>query len=284
MTPPRSLPWFAVVAFGCAATSLLGALGLAPIAVYGLTVTASQCILIALERAMPLRREWNARDPQRAHDLGHYATSMALGQLAAGAVTTALAWPLRDAIIGALGDAPWPARWPLALQVLLGCVVAEFGLYWQHRLMHTSRWLWRFHAVHHESPRLDVFKATRQHALDLSLATVAALVPLTALGATGEAMRWVGAISAALGLLQHANVAIETPRWLDAWVCTPAAHRLHHSRDPREGSTNFGVIVMVFDRLFGTWAAPRSACPPEVGSRTRPARSFVAELAGDLSK
>ncbi|MFO0653021.1 MAG: sterol desaturase family protein [Polyangiales bacterium] len=284
MTSPRALPWFGVMAFACALTWRAGALGLSPIAAYALTVTASQCLLVALERAMPLRAEWNRRDPQRAHDLGHYAISMALGQLAAGAVTSAIAWPLEDALVAALGETPWPARWPLAAQVALGCVGAEFGLYWQHRLMHSSRWLWRFHAVHHESPRLDVFKATRQHALDLSLATVAALVPLVALGASGAVMRWVGAISAALGLLQHANVAIETPRWLDAWVCTPATHRLHHSRDPREGATNFGVIVMLFDRLFGTWVAPARACPPAVGSRPHAGRSFAAELVGDLSK
>lgn len=120
-----------VVAFACAITWLSGALGVRAIAVYALTVTASQCLLVALERAMPLRAEWNRRDPQRAHDLGHYATSMALGQSPAGAVTSAIAWPsLQDAIVAALGESPWPARWPLVAQVALGCVVAEFGLYW----------------------------------------------------------------------------------------------------------------------------------------------------------
>jgi sterol desaturase/sphingolipid hydroxylase (fatty acid hydroxylase superfamily) len=82
---------------------------------------------------------------------------------------------------------------------------------------------------------LNVLKATRQHAVDLSLATLAALGPLVVLGAPPEVTAWVSALSVALGLLQHANVAMVTPAWLDAWVCTPADHMLHHSRDPREG-------------------------------------------------
>lgn len=143
--------------------------------------------------------------------------------------------------------------------------------------MHTSRWLWRFHAVHHESSRLDVFKATRQHALDLSLATVAALVPLVALGASGAVMQWVGAVSAAFGLLQHATSPSRRRGGSTRGSARPRRTGSTTRVIPARGPTNFGVIVMLFDRLFGTWVAPASACPPEVGSRGHTGRSFAAE-------
>lgn len=246
---------------------------------YLATVTAAQLVLYVAERARPLRSSWSEGDPGRAHDLAHYVLGMILGQLAAGVVTDAIATPLHAVLAGALGASPWPTAWPLVAQLALAVMVAELGLYAQHRAMHASRWLWRFHAVHHESPRLDVFKATRQHPVDLALATVASLVPLVALGAPGTAAFGVALLSAALGLLQHANLTLATPPWLDRWVCTPAVHRLHHGRDRRDSERNFGVMVMAYDVLFGTWSPPRGACPQEVGM-SGPRRALWAELLG----
>lgn len=273
------LAWPLAAAAVAACGGLLRARGLSPTAAYLVTVTAAQVALRWVERARPMRPDWRGADPGRAHDLAHYALGMALGQLAAGAVTDALAAPLGAALARVCGGSPWPSRWPLAAQLALGALVAEFGLYWQHRAMHRSRWLWRLHAVHHESPRLDVLKATRQHPVDLALATVASLVPLVALGAPGAVAFGVAMLSAALGLLQHANVALATPPWLDRWVCTPAAHRLHHGRDRGDGERNFGVILMVYDALFGTWSPPRAQCPREVGAPGA-ARTLREELLG----
>lgn len=275
------LAWPLAAAATAAGGAWLHARGLSPTAAYLATVTAAQVVLRAMEHMRPLRPEWRGRDPGRAHDLAHYALGMGLGQLTAGAVTDALATPLRAALVRLWGATPWPAAWPFAAQLALGVLVAELGLYWQHRAMHASRWLWRLHAVHHESARLDVLKATRQHPVDLALATVASLVPLVALGAPGAVAFGVAMLSASLGLLQHANLALATPPWLDRWVCTPAAHRLHHGRDRRDGERNFGVILMVYDALFGTWSAPRGACPPEVGA-PGPGRTLWAETFGRM--
>lgn len=279
----RTVLWFVAMAWSCAVAAACRVAGFDPLVTYVATVTASQCALAGLERLSPCCVTGAASRRERLHDLGHYVAMMVTGHVAATWVTSALAWPLHDALVAAVGAPVWPTRWPLAAQWCAALLAAELGLYAQHRWMHRSPFWWRFHAVHHEPARLDVFVATRQHALDVATATVAAIVPLVVLGAPPDVMMWLSVTSAALGLLQHANVAMVTPAWLDAWVCTPAAHRHHHSRDLREGNTNFGVFLMVFDRLFGTFEAPRAHSPRAFGLHDAPPpRSFGDELLGVL--
>ena len=61
----------------------------------------------------------------------------------------------------------WPSDWPLGFQFILALVIAEFGTYWRHRLFHEWHYGWRFHSVHHSSPRLYFLNATRFHFIDL---------------------------------------------------------------------------------------------------------------------
>ena len=57
----------------------------------------------------------------------------------------------------------WPRAWPIWLQVLIGIVIAEFALYWAHRIAHEWKPLWRFHAVHHSVTRLWIVNTGRFH-------------------------------------------------------------------------------------------------------------------------
>ena len=147
----------------------------------------------------------------------------------------------------------WPGAWPLPLQVVLMCVLAEALSYWQHRLFHRVPFLWRFHALHHSGERLNMVRAGRFHFADIGPGAFFVFLPLVLLGAPGAVVAWSAALTGVLGLLQHANLRMRTPAWADRLVCTPAVHRFHHSREPRENDGNFGTIVMVFDVLFACW-------------------------------
>jgi ornithine lipid hydroxylase len=233
--------------------------------------------LIGLQRAVPLRPEWNRRDDQRWPDVGHFFFGFGLGSVLGAWLATVAGSP----IAARLGGGPWPIHWPMAVQVVLAVVVAELGNYTQHRLAHAVPWLWRFHALHHDPERMAVLKTTRVHVLDNGASVFCALVPVVMLGAPVDAILWLNLVGNIAALLEHANVRMKTPAWLNAIVCTPANHMCHHSRVLAESNTNFAMYVMVFDQLFGTFRQPRSERPNDVGLEDNPVpKRFVAQTLG----
>jgi sterol desaturase/sphingolipid hydroxylase (fatty acid hydroxylase superfamily) len=264
------LIWPAILAAGLA---LFGA-GLAfdlPVFPLVLAITvAAGSTLIGLQHVMPLRPEWNRRDDQRWPDIGHFIVGFALGSVVGAGLAI-----LAGAPIARLTGGLWPTRLAMPLQVALAVVLAEFGNYWQHRLAHAVPYLWRFHALHHDPDRMAILKTTRVHAFDNGASVFCALLPIAVLGAPTVVILWLNLVGNLAVLLEHANVRMATPRWLNAIVCTPANHLRHHSRVLTESNSNFAMYVMVFDHLFGTFRQP-AAVPPDVGIEDNPVpRRFV---------
>lgn len=215
-------------------------------------------VLLVWERVQPLRTDWRPADGHRAADLLHGVFGFGLG-------TSVGAWVVGLAVAPFVTVGLWPTSWPVLAQVALALVVFEWGAYWQHRWMHRFPRLFRFHAVHHQPRRLALIKTTRNHAVDLSTATFIALAPLIIWGAPASVLLWVTLVSNTNALLQHANVDLPTPRWLDGWVATPRIHRSHHSLDLVEGNLNFAMNLTVFDRLLSTLRPPPDETPAQVG-------------------
>src|SRR5215471_2586874 len=74
------------------------------------------------------------------------------------------------------------AQQPYPLQAVEVVFVGDFIGYWMHRFFHQSRWLWRFHAIHHSSPDLDWLSSVRLHPVNELLTRLAQVVPFIALG------------------------------------------------------------------------------------------------------
>ena len=231
-------------------------------------------ILLVLERLRPHERAWLAADGQIAADLSHTAFNKIVGQLiaTAGAVTAVSVVPAADA------GGWWPSSWPLAAQVALGLLSAEFGLYWAHRLSHEIPLLWRFHAIHHSSHKLWVVNTGRFHVVDSLWKSGCALAVGLALGAPHAVVLQVLVITTFIGLLTHCNVAMENP--LVSWVFnTPNLHRWHHSRDVQEGNRNYGENLILWDLLFGTRILPNRRPPADIGCDQPVPAGFLAQLA-----
>lgn len=203
--------------------------------------------LIGVERLRPQQPEWLVSDGQGWHDLGHFLFGFGFGTfggtLAAQALFTAPWWNV------------WPASLPLLVQIVIGLIVTEAIIYWQHRAVHTEL-LWPLHALHHSTERMTFFKTTRIHALDIGSVTFLSTASLLLIGAPASVILWVTAFGNFAAQTQHANVPLPTPAWLNAIVGTPATHWLHHSIEKRAGNSNFGMNLMVFDHLFGTYVPP----------------------------
>lgn len=210
--------------------------------------TLAGILLIIGERVRPHRVEWRAPDGQWWNDLGHFVASFGLGSFAGAWLASRLfASPLWSV---------WPSTWPMVFQVVAGLVIAEFFGYWQHRALHAFPALWPLHALHHSTARMTFFKATRIHALDIGSFTLMSAGSLLAVGASGDVVLWVTAFGNFAAATQHSNVSLPTPEWINRCVGTPAVHWLHHSRNLREGNSNFGMNVMIFDHLFGSYVEP----------------------------
>jgi sterol desaturase/sphingolipid hydroxylase (fatty acid hydroxylase superfamily) len=276
MTPPVSR-WLGSV-WGAVLASCLGAIyvGLAlggdrDAVLLGITALAGVLLVVA-ERVKPQHPEWRTADGQWWQDLGHFVASFGVGSFGgawlAQAAVPAPPWPV------------WPTTWPVVVQAGLGLAVAEFFGYWQHRLLHTVQWLWPLHALHHSTARMTFFKATRIHALDIGSFTFLSMAPLLALGAAPEVVLWVTAFGNFAAQTQHSNVALPTPEWINRLVGTPSVHWLHHSLDLREGNSNFGMNLMLFDHLFGTYLPPTPGRTPAFGIQPDfVPRGFLGQLA-----
>ncbi|MGR9090864.1 MAG: sterol desaturase family protein [Gammaproteobacteria bacterium] len=232
------------------------------------------CWLLLLERRLPYRAAWRRPDGQLGSDLGHTLLNKGLVQLL---IVQLIA-------LGLLGDGRGSAiaTLPLALQVAIGLVVSEIGLYAAHRLAHEWPLLWRFHAVHHSVKKLWLVNTGRFHFVD-SLASVAASVPfLFFSGISMDAIVWVSAITAYIGILTHCNVEMRCG-WINYVFNTPNLHRWHHSMNIEEGNRNYGENLMLWDLLFGTYLHKKQADIGDIGIKEFMPPRFLDQLAAPFA-
>lgn len=164
-----------------------------------------------------------------------------------------------------IGLAPLVSLGGSWLGVILGAIVAaligDFLYYWYHRAQHSIPWLWRIHSVHHSAEHLAAGSGYH-HLAEAPLKAILVGIPLGLLVArSGGAL--FGFILAMHGYYVHSSTRISFGRF--AWVvCDNRVHRIHHSKELRHFGKNFGVVTLLWDKLFGTAYWPNGEWP-EVG-------------------
>jgi sterol desaturase/sphingolipid hydroxylase (fatty acid hydroxylase superfamily) len=266
--------WPALMAGACTGLAWGIAHGRGPLAfnvVYLLLASA----LFWLERRRPHETEWLEPDGQVGPDLAHTLFT----KIAVQVTVVALAnFGIVQQLGARDGGAWWPAGAPVFVQVGLGLVLVEFGLYWAHRIAHEWLPLWRFHAVHHSSKKLWFFNTGRFHFVDTLKSMVCATPLLVFAGAPGDIIIWVSAITAFIGILTHCNVRMQFG-WLNYVFNTPGLHRWHHSMDLREGNKNYGENLVLWDLIFGTYFDDTRRRPPaKIGIREAMPATFWGQL------
>lgn len=169
----------------------------------------------------------------------------------------------------------WTAM-PSAVSVAVGIVVMEFAAYWRHRFEH-ARALWPVHATHHADEAMTWLSVRRKHPLGELLSVLIDNLPAVLLSlpfwtiAAGMVLRswW--------GYFIHADVPWTLGRFGKVLI-SPAAHRLHHIRDEELMGANFGNMLTVWDRMFGTYTdpAPYVDCKTGIAEGTRDALGELA--------
>jgi sterol desaturase/sphingolipid hydroxylase (fatty acid hydroxylase superfamily) len=220
-----------------------------------LAVGGALACQLALERVIPYRRDWRMRAARRLRaDTAFFGLAIVTG-LVLDVVAVAAVYEVAARLADWFGGTLWPTSLPLAVQLVLAILVADFGHYWAHRALHDVPALWRYHELHHRPDHLHALNFFRMHPVEITLKTLANVTPLILLGAPHEVLAlWTIVSGVSAGSVNHANVVMPTS-WLDGWFSTPALHRVHHSRSPAERG-NLGNVTMIYDRLFGTHRRP----------------------------
>jgi sterol desaturase/sphingolipid hydroxylase (fatty acid hydroxylase superfamily) len=143
----------------------------------------------------------------------------------------------------------------------------ELGYYWFHRAAHRVRWFWATHAVHHSPNEFNLGIAYRFGWTGRIAGNAVFFVPLIWLGFAPQAVF----ATLALNLLYQFWLHTEwMPKlgWLEYVLNTPSHHRVHHASNADYIDANYGGVLIVFDRLFGTFVAERADLPCRYGLTT----------------
>ena len=126
--------------------------------------------------------------------------------------------------------------------------------YWEHRLIHRLRLLWSFHVVHHADLDVDFTTTFRHHPLEVAFSLVVSGAAILLFGLSPLGVLSFSALASVAATLSHANIRwnTTTDRMLRAVFMTRDAHAVHHSALKEETDSNFGLVFIWWDRLFGT--------------------------------
>jgi sterol desaturase/sphingolipid hydroxylase (fatty acid hydroxylase superfamily) len=143
---------------------------------------------------------------------------------------------------------------PLTGWSVLGCLIlADLAYYWEHRFMHRVGVAWATHTVHHSSPYFNISVAYRFGPLD-GLFPLFFHLPLAMLGFHPAIIFLCEVIVQVYQTLLHTEAVGKFPRPVEAVMNTPSHHRVHHATNRSYLDKNYAGILIIWDRLFGTFA------------------------------
>lgn len=159
---------------------------------------------------------------------------------------------------------PWRYRTIVLTYTLALFVAGDLSRYGLHRWMHSNRWLWQFHQIHHSAEALNPLTFYRLHPLEnvlfaLRHAIVAGLITGLFIFCFGSRVDlytvlggnlFVVGLFAVTGNLRHSHIRLGYGRWLEYLLISPAQHQVHHQT--RHMQRNFGSALALWDWLFGT--------------------------------
>lgn len=139
--------------------------------------------------------------------------------------------------------------------VVLGVLLLDLAIYWQHRLLHAIPVLWRLHRVHHADTGFDVTTGVRFHPLEIAVSMAIKLAIIAVFGIAPLAVLIFELALSVGSLFTHTNLFLPAGferalRWV---LVTPEMHRVHHSWHRDETDSNFSFHLSLWDRLFRTY-------------------------------
>jgi sterol desaturase/sphingolipid hydroxylase (fatty acid hydroxylase superfamily) len=246
---------------------------------------AFAAILVA-ERLWPVDRRQHLISPALVEDGLWLNVEVATRALLLPVTAAAIATAYRSITGGAV--IPWLTQLPMGARIAVSLVLFDFLQYAVHWLIHKVPPFWHFHVIHHSQRQLNLLTASRSHVGEYLIVQVFAIVPMLALQMTPFAIIGTSSAISWFNRLTHANL-----RWdfgpVGHFLVSPQYHRIHHSFERRHHDRNYGQILTLWDRIFGTMYHEPTEYPATgvTGSGLAPSSSLnplraAANLAGQL--
>lgn len=222
-------------------------------------------ILLALGPVFLVFIAWEAwywKDRRPVYSLKDTASNAALALMHQAA--DALAW------LAVIGIYAWVYQYRLfdlpasVWSIAALFVTQDFFYYFFHRASHRIRWMWASHVTHHSSERLNLSTAFRQSLTYPISGMWLFWLPLALIGFAPKNIVVVVAINLAFQFFVHTE-AVRKLGWLEYVFNTPSHHRVHHARNPKYIDRNYAGVLIVWDKLFGSFVAEDPDVPCEYG-------------------
>ncbi len=204
---------------------------------------------IVLARFGKLKATYETSDTAVSLAMG--LVSSAAGLLTAGASFAAAMWIYQHRAF----SIPITAIWAWVVVFLL----EDMTYYWFHRLSHERRFWWAAHVNHHSSQHYNLSTALRQTWTGGVAGTWALWLPLSFLGFPPAMVAIQKGVSLVYQYWIHTEAIRRLPKPIEAVFNTPSHHRVHHARNPRYLDRNYAGILIIWDRMFGTFQAELDA-------------------------
>ena len=210
---------------------------------------------IALTRFKAVKAHYETKDTMASLAMG--LGSNVAGLLTGGAAFAATVWVWQHRVF----DIPMTAVWAWVAIFFL----EDVTYYWFHRLSHERRFWWAAHVNHHSSQHYNLSTALRQTWTGGLAGTWALWLPLAFLGFPPAMLAIQKGVSLVYQFWIHTEAIKRMPGWFEAVFNTPSHHRVHHARNPRYLDSNYAGILIIWDRLFGTFQPELDEETPRYG-------------------
>ena len=210
---------------------------------------------IVLGRLRKAKAVYEVKDTATSLGMG-FGSSVA-GALTAGAIFAVVLWVFQYRLF----TIPMTAWWAWVAVFFLEDLI----YYWFHRLSHERRFWWASHVNHHTSQHYNLATALRQTWTGGVAGTWLLWLPMIFLGFPPAMVAIQKGISLVYQYWIHTEAIRRFPRWFEAVFNTPSHHRVHHARNPRYLDANYAGILIIWDRMFGTYIPERDDEPCRYG-------------------
>ena len=145
---------------------------------------------------------------------------------------------------------PWQI--PINIWTIVLCIIViDFLYYWEHRIEHQVRILWSYHSIHHSSPIYNYTTALRVSFID-SFVTWIFYLPAILMGFHPYVVLLAILFILSYQFWLHTEI-IGKLGWFEKIFMTPSQHRVHHGSDDIYLDKNYGAVLSIWDRMFGTF-------------------------------
>ncbi|MEO7394621.1 MAG: sterol desaturase family protein [Chitinophagaceae bacterium] len=147
-------------------------------------------------------------------------------------------------------------------------ILEDIVFYVEHRVDHYCRIFWAVHVTHHSSEEFNLTTGFRSSVLQ-PIYRFVYFIPLVLLGFHPIDIVFMYSLTQIYGILVHTQYINKMPRWFEAVFVSPSHHRVHHASNIRYLDKNMGMVLIIWDRLFGTFQQELQEEPVKYGLTKR---------------